>query len=353
MKRLFLKVVLSVMIMLTAQGMVSGGAMAQQPDPNFFIFLGIGQSNMQGKAPIRAQDTISDAVFTNDDWARYKKMIIVNSDQSKVGTWTTAKPPIVRPDTQIGVTDYFGRYLVKGLDERYKIGVVVVAVDGCQIEAFSKSKSTCENHLEDAYLATPSQTWVINAAAEYGNYPYGKLVEMAKKAQESGVIKGIIFHQGESGANNTTWLRDVYALYTNLLEDLNLSIDSVPFIAGEPLRKYKDMAAPASGARMYVDMLPDYFKQQSGGKDIAYVASSKDLGYYDEYHFSAEGYKQLGERYGKIMLPLLIRQGAVSSPVVMVADSGKELEIYDLLGRKLKAPQKGINIINGKKVIIR
>ncbi len=349
MKRLFLKVVLSVMIMLTAQGMVSGGAMAQQPDPNFFIFLGIGQSNMQGKAPIRAQDTISDAVFTNDDWARYKKMIIVNSDQSKVGTWTTAKPPIVRPDTQIGVTDYFGRYLVKGLDERYKIGVVVVAVDGCQIEAFSKNSTVASDYITNSYTGS----WVKEAAARYDNYPYGKLVEMAKKAQESGVIKGIIFHQGESGANNTTWLRDVYALYTNLLEDLNLSIDSVPFIAGEPLRKYKDMAAPASGARMYVDMLPDYFKQQSGGKDIAYVASSKDLGYYDEYHFSAEGYKQLGERYGKIMLPLLIRQGAVSSPVVMVADSGKELEIYDLLGRKLKAPQKGINIINGKKVIIR
>ena len=196
-------------------------------------------------------------------------------------------------------------------------------------------------------------SWVKEAAARYDNYPYGKLVEMAKKAQESGVIKGIFFHQGESGANNTTWLRDVYALYTNLLEDLNLSIDSVPFIAGEPLRKYNGMAAPASGARMYVDMLPDYFKQQSGGKDIAYVASSKDLDNYDEYHFSADGYKQLGERYGKIMLPLLIRQGAVSSSVVMVADSGKELEIYDLLGRKLKAPQKGINIINGKKVIIR
>ncbi len=349
MKRLHFKVVLSVMIMLTAQGMVSGGAMAQQPDPNFFIFLGIGQSNMQGKAPIRAQDTISDAVFTNDDWARYKKMIIVNSDQSKVGTWTTAKPPIVRPDTQIGVTDYFGRYLVKGLDERYKIGVVVVAVDGCQIEAFSKNSTVASNYITNSSTGS----WVKEAAAHYNNYPYGKLVEMAKKAQESGVIKGIIFHQGESGANDTTWLRDVYALYTNLLEDLNLSIDSVPFIAGEPLRKYNGMNAPASGARMYVDMLPDYFKQQSGGKDIAYVASSKDLGNYDEYHFSAEGYKELGQRYGKIMLPLLIRQGAVSSSVVMVADPDKDVEIYDLLGRKLKAPQKGINIINGKKVVIK
>lgn len=352
MKKLNFKVILSAILMLMGQSMVSDRVMAQEPDPNFFIFLGIGQSNMQGKAPIEAQDTRSDANFTDADWARYKKMIIVNSDQSKVGTWATAKPPIVRPDTQLGVTDYFGRTLVKGLDERYKIGVVVVAVDGCQIHAFSKSKSTCENYLEDAYFASPRQTWVINAAAEYGNYPYGKLVEMAKIAQKSGVIKGIIFHQGESGANDSSWLRDVYALYNNLLADLNLSNDSVPFIAGEPLRYYNGSPAPASGARQYVDMLPNYFKQQSG-KDIAYVASSEGLGNYDEYHFNAEGYRTLGKRYGEIMLPLLIKQGAVASNVEVLTDEAKKDVIYDLLGRRLDAPQKGINIINGKKVIIR
>lgn len=347
MKRKCFKLLLSVAVLLTGQSMVSVGMMAQEPDPNFFIFLGIGQSNMQGKAPIEAEDTRSDANFTDADWARYKKMIIVNSNSSLIGTWATAKPPIVRPDTQLGVTDYFGRYLVKGLDERYKIGVVVVAVDGCQIEAFSKNKSVASNYIN----ASGTGSWVKNAAAEYDNYPYGKLVEMARKAQQSGVIKGIIFHQGESGANDNTWLRDVYALYTNLLEDLNLSNDSVPFIAGEPLRYYNGSPAPASGTRQYIDMLPNYFKQQSG-KDIAYVASSEGLSYYDQYHFSSEGYRTLGKRYGEIMLPLLLAQGAVANAVVPIEKS-KEDVIYDLLGRKLDAPQKGINIINGKKVVIK
>lgn len=349
MKKLNFKVILSAFLILMGQSMISDRVMAQEPDPNFFIFLGIGQSNMQGKAPIEAQDTRSDANFTDADWARYKKMIIVNSDQSKVGTWATAKPPIVRPDTQLGVTDYFGRTLVKGLDERYKIGVVVVAVDGCQIAAFSKNRNECENNLEDEQMA--GHTWVTGAARQYGNYPYGKLVEMAKIAQKSGVIKGIIFHQGESGANDSSWLRAVYALYNNLLEDLNLSNDSVPFIAGEPLRYYNGSPAPASGARQYVDMLPNYFKQQSG-KDIAYVASSEGLGNYDEYHFSSSGYRTLGKRYGEIMLPLLLKQGAVAN-VEVITDEVKKDVIYDLLGRRLDAPQKGINIINGKKVIIR
>ena len=350
MKNLNFKVLLSAILMLAGQSMVSDRVMAQEPDPNFFIFLGIGQSNMQGKAPIEAQDTRSDANFTDADWARYKKMIIVNSDQSKVGTWATAKPPIVRPDTQLGVTDYFGRTLVKGLDERYKIGVVVVAVDGCQIAAFSRNRNECENNLEDEQMA--GHTWVTGAARQYGNYPYGKLLEMAKIAQKSGVIKGIIFHQGESGANDSSWLRAVYTLYTNLISDLGLSNDSVPFIAGEPLRYYNGNPAPASGARQYVDMLPNYFKQQSG-KDIAYVASSEGLGNYDEYHFSSSGYRTLGKRYGEIMLPLLIKQGAVANSVIEVEADAKQDVIYDLLGRRLDAPQKGINIINGKKVIIR
>ena len=346
MKKHLLNILLSVTLLLIGQGVTMNSVMAQEPDQDFFIFLGIGQSNMQGKAPIESIDKNSTTDFTDADWARYKKMIIVDTNSSKIGTWATAKPPIVRPDTKLGVTDYFGRYLVKGLDERYKIGVVVVAVDGCQIEAFSKEKSVATSYISNSSTGS----WVKDAAAQYGNYPYGKLVEMAKKAQESGVIKGIIFHQGESGANNTTWLRDVYALYTNLVSDLNLP-DTIPFIAGEPLRMYKGMPAPASGARQYVDMLPDYFKEQSG-KKIAYVASSEGLSNYDEYHFSSAGYRELGKRYGQIMLPLLVENGAVPSTVITIVQD-EELIVYDLLGRRLAAPQKGINIINGKKVIVK
>lgn len=353
MNKLCFKVLLSVALLLTGQGMVSNGVKAQQPDPNFFIFLGIGQSNMQGKGSISAsQDKKSTASFTDDDWARYLKLIIVDEDASKIGTWDIAKPPIVRPDTKLGVTDHFGRYLVKGLDERYKIGVAVVAVDGCSNRAFSKDSLICDAYLKEA--KNSNSTWVTEAAAQYGNYPYGTLVKMAKIAQKSGVIKGIIYHQGETDAaqDGDAWLARVYELYTNLLTDLNLSIDSVPFIAGEPLRYYNGNPAPASGARQYIDMLPEYFKQQSG-KDIAYVASSKGLGATDQYHFSSDGYRKLGARYGEIMLPLLVAQGAVPSTVITVQETKEEDVIYDLLGRRLDAPQKGINIINGKKVIIR
>ena len=351
MNKLCFKVLLSVALLLTGQGMVSNGVKAQQPDPDFFIFLGIGQSNMQGKGSISAsQDKKSTASFTDDDWARYLKLIIVDEDASKIGTWDIAKPPIVRPDTKLGVTDHFGRYLVKGLDERYKIGVAVVAVDGCSNRAFSKDSLICDAYLKEA--KNSNSTWVTEAAAQYGNYPYGTLVKMAKIAQKSGVIKGIIYHQGETDAaqDGDAWLARVYELYTNLLTDLNLSIDSVPFIAGEPVQK--DMGGVCFDAIPWVDKIPAYFKEKSG-KDIAYVASSKGLTNMDQYHFSSDGYRKIGARYGEIMLPLLVAQGAVPSTVITVQETKEEDVIYDLLGRRLDAPQKGINIINGKKVIIR
>ena len=128
-------------------------------------------------------------------------------------------------------------------------------------------------------------------------------------------------------------------------------MDSVPFIAGEPVQQSEGGAC--AGAIPWVDKIPAYFKQKTG-KDIAYVASSQGCGKIstDNYHFSATGYRTLGKRYGELMLPLLVAQGAVPSYVIPVG-SEKEVVIYDLLGRRLDAPQKGINIINGRKVIIR
>lgn len=351
MKRTIIKVLLFSVIILTGQSLVADGIAAQEPNPKFYIFLGIGQSNMQGKGNIETADNSDYSIsFNKKRWARYKKLIIVNSDPSKVGTWTTAKPPIVRPDTKLGVTDYFGRYLVKNLDVSDTIGVAVVAVDGASIKAFSKDQNVAKRYIDDGNTGS----WVKEAAAQYGNYPYGKIVEMGKIAQRSGIIKGIIFHQGETDVASCTeqegnaWLASVYELYTNLLEDLNLSIDSVPFIAGEPVRQ--EFGGVCYSAIPWVDKIPDYFKQQSG-KDIAYVASSEGLTSMDEYHFSSEGYRTIGERYGEIMLPILLAQEAKAS--VLIPSEDKEYVIYDLLGRRLETPQKGINIINGKKVVIR
>ena len=56
-------------------------------------------------------------------------------------------------------------------------------------------------------------------AREYDNDPYGRLVEMAKKAQQQGVIRGILLHQGESNTGQQDWPLKVKKVYERLLSD--------------------------------------------------------------------------------------------------------------------------------------
>ena len=67
MKKLFINSFISIVFLLTGQGVISDGVKAQEPDSTFFVFLGIGQSNMQGKAPIESKDKNSTSDFTDAD----------------------------------------------------------------------------------------------------------------------------------------------------------------------------------------------------------------------------------------------------------------------------------------------
>lgn len=66
-----------------------------------------------------------------------------------------------------------------------RIGVVHVAIGGCRIELFQKDK--CEEYIKTA------PDWMVNTLKEYDNDPYTRLVEMARIAQKSGVIKGYFY----------------------------------------------------------------------------------------------------------------------------------------------------------------
>lgn len=107
-------------------------------------------------------------------------MVVVEGDEAPVGSWVKAVPPVTRPDAKLGLNDYIGRILVTSLEENITVGVVPVAIDKCAMDVFSKDESVCSAYLKEAKNA--GATYVTNAAAQYGNYPYGKLVEMAKKA---------------------------------------------------------------------------------------------------------------------------------------------------------------------------
>jgi hypothetical protein len=252
-------------------------------NPNFHIYLCFGQSNMAGSAPAEAQDSVVDA--------RFQMMSTMDCPDKgrEMGNWYTATPPLSSCNTGISPADYFGRTLIENLSEEIKVGVINVSVPGCRIELYDK-----ENY--SSYVET-APDWMLNWINNYGGNPYARLVEMAKLAQKDGVIKGILLHQGESNPNDSLWTQKVKDIYDNLLTDLNLNPEETPLLAGELLgEEYDGKCAPFN---QFIAQLPKIIPN-------AHVISSKGCpGQPDGLHFSSEGYRILGKRYGEKMLLLL------------------------------------------------
>ncbi|MGB3773713.1 MAG: sialate O-acetylesterase, partial [Leeuwenhoekiella sp.] len=252
-------------------------------DPNFQVYLAFGQSNMEGHTKFEPQDTLVSE--------RFQVLQAVDCPDSNhtQGEWRTAKPPLCRCNTGLTPTDYFGRTLIENLADSIQVGVINVAVGGCKIELFDK-----ENYPE--YIET-APSWMKGMIAEYNGNPYKYLVDLARKAQQRGVIKGILLHQGESNTGDTTWPKKVKQVYENLLSDLNLDSRQVPLLAGEVVGADQDGKCASMNA--IINTLPEVIPN-------AHVISSENCpAIEDHLHFSAEGYRMLGRRYGKKMLSIL------------------------------------------------
>jgi len=257
---------------------------ARAQDPNFYIFLCFGQSNMEGFPGIEDQDKTN--VID-----RFQVLACVDfPDQGRTkGNWYPAVPPLCRPRTGLCPADFFGRTLVTNLSPNLKVGVVNVSVAGCKIELFSKTNF-------QSYTATAPK-WMTNIINTYDGNPYACLVEMGKRAQKDGVIKGILLHQGESNNKDQEWPAKVKAVYENLIEDLNLKTDEVPLLAGELVNA--DQHGACANMNQIIDDLPKTIP-------TAHVISSAGCECRrDHLHFTPAGYRELGKRYGAEMLSIL------------------------------------------------
>ena len=269
------------LVVLLTTFLLSATAFSQ--DKKFYIFLCFGQSNMEGNAHIEPQDS------TVDDRFRVLEAVDCPNLGREKGKWYTALPPLCRCRTGLTPADYFGRTLVANLPKDVKVGVINVAVGGCKIELFDK-----DNY--QSYVST-APSWMINMIKEYDGNPYQRLVEMGKLAQKAGVIKGILLHQGESNTGDTTWPQKVKLVYDNLLHDLNLNSNAVPLLAGELVD------AEQGGACASMNKIIAKLPQTIPNAHVISSAGCTQRG--DKLHFTAAGYRQLGERYGMQMLSLL------------------------------------------------
>lgn len=259
-------------------------------DPDFHIYLCFGQSNMEGQGTIEAQDRSADS--------RFRVMATVNCSNlgRTQGEWYTATPPLFRCYTGLGPVDYFGRAMVENLPADISVGMVNVAVAGCKIELFDK-----DNY--QTYASTV-ESWMKSIISEYGGNPYSRLIEMAQLAQQDGVIKGILLHQGESNTGDSQWPAKVKIVYENILSDLGLDAHSVPLLAGEVVD------AQQQGMCAYHNQIIARLPQTIPNAHVITSSGLSDGG--DNLHFSSESYRELGRRYAIKMLSLL---QSSSSPV--------------------------------------
>ena len=253
-------------------------------NPNFYIYLCFGQSNMEGQGTIETQDRTVNS--------RFKVMEAVscsNLGRTK-GKWYTAVPPLCRCWSGLSPADYFGRTMIENLPANINVGIVNVSVAGCKIELYDKVNY-------QKYTSTITEDWLKNIIKEYNGNPYAYMVEVAKLAQKDGVIKGILLHQGESNTGDSQWPAKVKAIYNNLIADLSLNPDSVPLLAGEVV--HADQGGICASMNTIIARLPQTLPNSY------VISSSKCTDATDNIHFNPAGYRELGKRYARKMLSLM------------------------------------------------
>ena len=291
----------SVFLLSMAFSMLPFSRSTAAVDPDFYIFLCFGQSNMEGAARPEAQDLQSPG-------DRFLLMPAVDDPQRgrKMGEWCEAVPPLCRPNNGLTPADWFGRTLVASLPSHIKIGVIHVAIGGIRIEGFMPD--SIKNYVKTA----PS--WMVGMLKAYNNNPYERLVTLAKKAQQDGVIKGVLMHQGESNTGDKDWAVKVQHVYDRLLGDLQLKPEEVPLFAGEVVQ------ADGKGVCVAMNKQIQALPQTIHTSQI--ISSTGCTNGPDRLHFDAAGYRELGCRYGEAVARFLGYE-----PVRPLMEVAKKIEV--------------------------
>ena len=277
------------------------------PNPNFHIYIAYGQSNMAGNGEIvPAEDQATDPknflmIASHNANARQRSGSTTQSIET--GKWYPAIPPMFHPTENLSPADYFGRAMVDSLPG-VTVGIIPVAIGAVAIKAFDKDQYK-------AYFSS-AESYIQNWARDYDSNPYQRIVDLGKKAKEVGVIKGFIFHQGESDDTGGEWQNTVYKTYKDIVDALELDENEVAFVAGELLQEGNNCCGSKNGG---IAQLKNKFKKFG-------LASSKGLqgNGQDPYHFGRAGVIELGKRYCSEMLKLIKTEIDPNAPAVNLAD---------------------------------
>ncbi|GEO03302.1 acetylxylan esterase [Adhaeribacter aerolatus] len=229
----------------------------QQPDPDLHLYLLVGQSNMAGRATPVGPDTVT-----------VPNLLVFAKDK----TWQPAREPLHwdKPNPGTGPGFSFGREMATLVTGKIRIGLIPAAHGGSSITSWVKG-------------GYHDQT---------KGYPYDEAIDRAKAAMQTGVLKGIIWHQGESDSNPAAEQLHLVRL-KDLINRFRTELDApdLPFVAGE-LGYFKE---PFKSMNQVLNQLP----AQVPFTAVVSAAGLTHKG--DNTHFDATSARELGRRYAQAM----------------------------------------------------
>lgn len=304
-----------------------------QVDSNFHLYLLFGQSNMTGggaTSPVLTREC--------DTTSRVKVLAYMNCSgnspecQRPLGRthdqWYTAFPPLHDCGEGICPGDFFAKTMLDSVRSDIRIGLIPCALAGVALNVFLSNGP-------DAKIGPPSLNYVAGDANAYK-----WMIRRCKLAQQTGVIKGILLHQGESGTGNSTeW--DVLAIqiFDAIKKDLNLDTKT-PVAVGE-LRSDNTAPAPQynAGTNKLIDGMATKYANCGVATSQGLVGNGKDI-----WHFTPAGFQEFGIRYAKAILsvasPNMIPRKGISGTInkrdelyKAVKSATGDIRVYSLNGR--------------------
>ncbi|MCA9120333.1 MAG: sialate O-acetylesterase [Planctomycetaceae bacterium] len=259
---IFRRLILAVLLLLPfcdSAPADDGPTVALPPRENFHLYLLVGQSNMAGRG-----------IVAEEDRQPHPRVLMFTKNRQ----WAPAVDPLHfdKPVAGVGIGRTFGIELAKANPD-ITIGLIPCAVGG-----------------------SPISSWEPGGYhAQTKSHPYDDAIKRAKQALEVGVLKGILWHQGESDSHPgaaEVYEQKLHTLIARFREELNAP--EAPFLAGQ-LGQFAER--PWDESRKLVDAA-----HRSLPKKIAHTAfvSSDRLGHKgDEVHFNAAAYREFGRRYAE------------------------------------------------------
>jgi hypothetical protein len=238
----------------------------------FWLFLLAGQSNMAGRGPVEAIDTIPNArVYT----------------LNKNGEWEIAKDPIHfdKDIAAVGPGLSFGKAMAEA-DNSVIIGLIPCAVGGSAISSWNPGDKQ-----------TPA------------GKNYQQAIERCRKAMPDGVLKGIVWNQGE-----TDCTEKASVTYQQKLKDViegfrrDLANPKLVFLAAElpDFQKQQPDKNHHLQNNPYVDKVNMAITQLKGiVPNYDYITPEGTDHKGDHLHYNAASARLMGKRYAVLMLRIL------------------------------------------------